>query len=316
MISKRNLILGGLGLGLGCGLGALTENAARAQARTQLNHVLSVPIEVSPVGRLYVSVMIGGRGPFRFVIDTGAYVSCIRESLAKELGLAYASSSIGEGMGGGEMNNAVYLARDMVFGGALRQSAVALSGLKAFPECDGLLAAGFLTVLPTELDYEAREIRFYPPHTLDESAYHWLPTSRKADSEQSSPKVYIRMKWRGDTLQAVLDTGAPPELILLPDYVRAHHLWDSFPSYKALTGSGITGAAFTRRLVDAQDINLGAIHYDTLKISLEDPSVRENVGGEDAILGSRLLRQFTIAFNGEKGVGLKPNSAFTGSATG
>jgi len=38
-------------------------------------------------GRVWVAVKIGSAGPFLFVIDTGAHLSLLRRSVAKQLGL-------------------------------------------------------------------------------------------------------------------------------------------------------------------------------------------------------------------------------------
>src|ERR1700692_139542 len=54
------------------------------------------------IGRVVVPVMINGRGPFRFIVDTGANHSTISPGLARELGLtpAEAPSIILDGITG------------------------------------------------------------------------------------------------------------------------------------------------------------------------------------------------------------------------
>src|SRR5205814_272541 len=60
-----------------------------AQARSTLlpaAGVASVPLDVKS-GRPVVDVLINGKGPYRFIVDTGASHSVIDSALAKELGL-------------------------------------------------------------------------------------------------------------------------------------------------------------------------------------------------------------------------------------
>jgi predicted aspartyl protease len=60
---------------------------AEAQARkTTLKEAVAVPMDVAS-GRPAIDVMIGGKGPFRFVVDTGASHTVINTDLATELGL-------------------------------------------------------------------------------------------------------------------------------------------------------------------------------------------------------------------------------------
>ena len=56
-----------------------------------LKTTIAAPVEVpmgSMAGRPTIDVMIDGKGPFRFLVDTGAGTTVINQDLAKELGLA------------------------------------------------------------------------------------------------------------------------------------------------------------------------------------------------------------------------------------
>ena len=63
---------------------------------------LGAPVEVpmgSMAGRPTVDVMIAGKGPFRFLVDTGAGTTVINDDLVKELGLTVVDSTrIGDPM--------------------------------------------------------------------------------------------------------------------------------------------------------------------------------------------------------------------------
>jgi len=82
--------------------------------------VVTLPIELTR-DRVTIACMIGGQGPFRFVIDTGGIVSLIELDLAKRLKLR----DLGQrrlGMLGGQAMHTIYEARDVVLGGIARQA--------------------------------------------------------------------------------------------------------------------------------------------------------------------------------------------------
>ncbi len=67
---------------------------------------ISVPM-LSAGGRPMIEVKINGKGPYRFILDTGASFTVIEEGLAKELDLHEASGIQGSVSGGGPMTKMV-----------------------------------------------------------------------------------------------------------------------------------------------------------------------------------------------------------------
>jgi serine protease Do len=271
-------------------------------------NIIRVPIEVSEVGQPIISLTIGGHGPYRFIVDTGSNISGIREDLARELKLTPLGTTSTNGLSGSSAAT-VYSVRDLAIGGMAPQPTTTLLGLEAYREFDGIIAAGFLTERPSELDFEAREIRIYPNGGLLLAGYDWLDTVSLDGPVGGSKRLCVFLDWEGHRLKCLLDTGSPPELYISGDYVRKQHLWNAYADYRDLQVKGVTGAVTARRLVRASNVNLGSIHYASVYTSLGDPSSHDGQW-HDAILGARLLRQFTIVFNGESGVGLKPNSSY------
>jgi predicted aspartyl protease len=67
---------------------APASGAAAAQPPLPQDLLFACPTSLDHIGRVVASVMIDGKGPFRFVVDTGANHSTISPYLAKLLGLA------------------------------------------------------------------------------------------------------------------------------------------------------------------------------------------------------------------------------------
>lgn len=112
---------------------------------------------------LVVPVHVNGEGPFNFVLDTGATLTCVEDDVAEQLGLQEASgvSGIGAGVAGtGRMR--------LVEIDSLRVGDARATGLNACAldlqhtsvigiEIDGLLGLNFLRAFRMTLDFQ-REI--------------------------------------------------------------------------------------------------------------------------------------------------------------
>lgn len=67
--------------------GAVTPGTSPAQPLSPQDLLFACPTTLDRIGRVVASVMIDGKGPFRFIIDTGANHSTISPQLAAVLGL-------------------------------------------------------------------------------------------------------------------------------------------------------------------------------------------------------------------------------------
>ncbi len=96
-------------------------------------------------GRALIDATLNGKGPFPFIIDTGAVVSGVLEETARAVGL----KKIREVNLKGD-KFPLYAADEVVLGGAVRMPDVALAGLWRLGGGTGLLAAGLMTTFDSE----------------------------------------------------------------------------------------------------------------------------------------------------------------------
>ncbi|MBC3941749.1 aspartyl protease family protein [Sphingomonas albertensis] len=275
-----------------------TLGVARAIA-AEPGRVLVSKIEL--VGsRVVMAVMIGDAGPYLFAIDTGGFLSLIDNELAKSLKLTPTGMTRASGVGG-RTTVPVYLARDIVFGGGVRQNAVAFAGVDGFgfgSDVKGMLAAGILTTMDSDLDIEAGEWRTYPDGHPPRTGYYRIESAISDVASGSGPGAGSRHLYGSATvggrgLRFLLDTGAPGGLSLDQPTARALGLWNDTQPYAPVRPRGIGGQAGIARIVRAAGFTFGGAQFDRPLVMLRgDGDMRPRING---IIGLQILRQFNLS---------------------
>lgn len=112
---------------------------------------------------LLVPVYVNGQGPFDFVLDTGATLTCVDQEIAQQLQLSPARGLVGVGAGAGGAGQMQLVTVDSLRIGAARAEDLTACALDLQHtatvglELDGLLGLNFLRSFRVTLDFE-REI--------------------------------------------------------------------------------------------------------------------------------------------------------------
>ena len=153
---------------LACALAAVPATAQDIGPRVT-GECASVPI--LPAAIPVVEVTIGGKGPYRFAIDTGAQGhGRIGTKLAEELGLPRIGEVGTPAPGGTVATRPVFGAPEVSVGAVSFKNIdlVAQSDVRGpDAEWDGILGNELLTMLPLTLDYGNARARFGGPALLD-----------------------------------------------------------------------------------------------------------------------------------------------------
>lgn len=118
---------------------------------------------------MIVPVHVNGTGPHEFVLDTGATLTCVSESLAAELSLPEPAGTIGFGAGAGGAGRMRLVEIDSIrVGGALAEDlpgcALDLRSMRAVGvEIDGLLGLNFLRPFRLVIDFERQVVLLEEP---------------------------------------------------------------------------------------------------------------------------------------------------------
>lgn len=117
---------------------------------------------------IIVPVTIDGRGPYDFVLDTGATLTCVGESIASELSLPDASGILGRGTTlGGSGTMRLVMIDSLGIGDTRAEDVMAcaidLSEVQAIGlDVEGLLGLNVLKEFRVTLDFERNVMRLEP----------------------------------------------------------------------------------------------------------------------------------------------------------
>ena len=174
---------------------------------------ISLPMELFG-GRVIVNVMLSGKGPFRFILDTGAAGSLIGADLTEELKLPVVGEAAVGSPAGGQPLPAKLVKLDQLSIGNLSISdimAVSLDMSQLFHGKDaprGVLSPALFSGLLLSLDYPQKRVVIRPGE---------LPAANQTDifdynPSQRLPRVKLSMA--GLNVDVDIDSGSPGSISL------------------------------------------------------------------------------------------------------
>lgn len=241
-------------------------------------------------------VSINGQGPFSFLLDTGANVSCVSRRLAERLNLKSTEQVQVHTVVGVRSRPIVLL--DLLQVGArnrrqVRAPTLPIKGM----EIDGVLGVDWLKGQRLSLDFKARKMEI---------------TKSRADQDEPGRVVVVPARRRhgqltivdadlnGAPISAILDSGAQGTLCnrMLRDLVRKQEAKSrrgqpqeaQFVRMETLAGESFTGESLFLPF-----LRLGGLHLGNVQVTHADMHVFDVWGLKDTpalVLGMDLLSQF------------------------
>jgi predicted aspartyl protease len=277
-------------------LAASAANSAAAQARSAMSPpariVLSAPAEVPLLSaapgdsRPAIDVTINGKGPYRFLIETGAQFIRISDEAARGLGLARSSDDAGE-----------YAADSVNLGTAsfkdvrLASLPETLTGMLKANGIDGFLGLPFYRDVLLTLDYPGKRVR------VERDS---LPTPNGTDvlalTMVNDYYLGLRTTIDGRAMISVLDTQNAGAMVI------AAKLADSmaFDGELKPVGSarGVFGAVPARVGQLASDVQIGRYRFPHLPalVTQLPPGFPEGTN-----VGARILSNFVVSLDQRHG---------------
>jgi len=291
-LSRRHLATGLLALSATAS--PLTRAIAQASAQTAPPEEDPAPIDTNrdPFEHMLAPVSINDRGPFRFMIDTGANTSCISNSLAQQLMLAKAAPAVVHTVVGARERPGVLIDRLKV--GERDRKEVRVAALPLAGDLDGVLGVDWLKGQRLELGFKSKTIAITrSKYEVSKEGIAVVPARRS-----QGQLTIVDADLGGRRISAMIDSGAQMSLCNAP--LRAligetsrRELSDHTSSRVEL--ESLIGEQFVGELIYLPFLRLGGLRLGLVPVVFADVPVFELWGLKDKpaiVLGMDLLTQF------------------------
>jgi predicted aspartyl protease len=254
--------------------------------------------------------MLNGRGPFRFVLDSGAAMNVMTPETAAQLGLKEQGKLLVQGTSNSTSpGRLATVARTTM--GALAQDDQTFAVVPiGYPGVDGLLGFQWLRQAVTRIDWAARKLTFYDPATY---AYRGAAQPRRLDFHGNVPRVEARIDGHAGWFN--LDTGDFAGVTVNPAFARATGLDVAYPTGEESHYGGVGGGAHAL-LTTAKELEFGdaALQGPQLQLSRQTRDLL-SAPGLAGNLGYGVLHRFNIVLDypGSR-IYFEPNAATTARA--
>jgi len=283
---------------------ALTSRATPGQVRS--TPPSRVAVHELPVERalnvFFARVVLNGKGPFWFTVDTGATLTVIDPSTASRLGLQVADEgehrNLGVASGLTELKTARGLSiavggappfvPDKLFVVPVRGNAGALGHA-----VDGVLGTDFLRRYVVEFDYPAGRVRL---HGAAGFAYRGNGTIVPVELSANLLLAPAAVALNDDTTMTahmLVDTGSSARLTFNAPFVRRHNL-TRFPPLGLTASVGINGVT-SAPVIGLRYLAFGQATLDRPEVALSHAaSGLTSSDAFDGIIGAELLSRFRL----------------------
>ncbi len=265
---------------------------------TPSNTPSTIPFDVID-NRIFVDVRLNGKGPFRFIFDSGAGAIMTPE-LAKELRLKIEGTSQSGGAGEKTVDTGNTKVAEMQVGNV--RLAEQPFGVISFADAkyvfgtarvDGVIGDEVLRRFVVKIDYERNRLTFIQPSQF---VYHGSGTVLPIQRPRLIPIVEGEID--GIAGKFGIDTGARSSLILYGPFVEENNLRAKYQAkVEGITGWGI-GGPIRSQIARINVLKLGAVEVRSVvtRFSLQRSGALTSTAMA-GLVGPDVLKQFNVTFD-------------------
>ncbi len=240
--------------------------------------------------RLFIDVKVNDKGPYRFVVDTGADRSVIGAGLAAQLKLPAEAPVLLRGIiGKGEVPTV--LIETLTLGNSVIDTIVAPALPEEFLGGQGIVGIDALAEQRVRMDFDAKTV------TIQDSR---IPAPREQGEivvtarRQRGQLILTQATVDGQRTYAVIDTGLElslGNLAMLQQLRRGKGV----VALRDITMQSVTGETFTARLTLLPELKVGGISLKNVYVAFTDAPPFDYFGLEKQpalLLGTDVLKSF------------------------
>jgi predicted aspartyl protease len=239
--------------------------------------------------RLSVEVRINGRGPYQFVVDSGADTSVVGLRIARELQLP-----LGTPVTLHNMTDSNIVDRVRVDALSLGPSTIRDLQLPALREADlggaGMIGIDALARQRLMLDFEKRLIRVEDASKPVKSLPGDIVVTARL---QRGQLILTQVKAGGLALDAVIDTGS--QITIGNSALRKKLVRRRLADLRTVAATGVTGTTVNLQIAEIGELRLGSVILRNVPMAFADVPPFEVFGLADRpalLLGTDLLETF------------------------
>lgn len=256
---------------------------------------------------IYLDLTLNGKGPFRFVLDTGGS-NVVDPAVAREIGATAQGSAQGGGVGATTEEASFTTVSSMRIGKAVLKDQLFATlpvragfGVAGSAPVDGIIGAEVFARFVTVIDYSAKRLTLKLPSA---------PISGKATPfvfSGTQPEVACQIDQIAT--QCTIDTGSRSSLDLYAPFVAEHPAVVPAQTTQAgLNGFGV-GGGDVGRLGRLPSLEIGGFKLENLVAGFSGASAGAfAVPGIGANVGGGVFKRFTVTFDyPHQTMSLEPN---------
>jgi predicted aspartyl protease len=239
--------------------------------------------------RMQVGVLVDGKGPYRFFVDSGADRTVIGEALAQRLGLPSGPMVVLHSTGSARQMSTVHI-KDIRVGTSVIRDIAAPALPERFLGGDGMLGIDALVDQRLTIDFEKRTVVVQDTHKPEASAG---PDEVVITARRRKGQLILTQANAGMPIAAVIDTGT--EITVGNSALRAKLLRRRQAPVMTTTLISVTGDVITADLLPVPEIRIGDLVMHNVLIAFSDvpPFKLFGLENEPAILlGTDILSSF------------------------
>ena len=240
--------------------------------------------------RLFVDVLVNGKGPYGFLVDSGADRSVIGAALAERLALPVDANVMVRGMAGTSPATTVFI-ESLSIGSSKIEGIVAPALPERYLGAQGIIGIDALADERLLLDFDKRTVVIQDsrrPQIAEEGEI--VVTARRRKGQL----ILTQASVDGDRTYAVIDTGSELTIGNTAMLRRALRGRDK-TALQTITLISVTGTSFTAEVATLAELRVGGVVLKNVTVAFTDAAPFELFGLEKQpalLLGTDLLKNF------------------------
>jgi predicted aspartyl protease len=250
-----------------------------------------VPIGKDGGDRMTVKVSVSGKGPYQFLVDTGAERTIISRELAHRLSLEVGKDAVLHSVIGVNDVNTVFIPHLQVSNSVISvvdAPALAASNIGA----DGMLGIDSLRSQRVLFDFKAQTMSITPSsRPIEKLDGQTIVVRARA---RQGRLIFTQAQIDGQRVTVIVDTGSQVTIgnLALQRALMKRRLWTA-PD--PVTIESVTGEKLSAKVAQIEKLELGDVRIENLAVAFADAHIFKqlNIKGDPALLlGMNAMRAF------------------------